>query len=139
MKKLIIPSSFENSYFLANVLAGQVFSANKQISIEDLPWNSHPKFKGVYLKHLILGGETNNQLSCSIVKIEPNCMLDTHLHDGAIEIHEVVAGSGKFYLDAKEIDYSIGKISIIPSNTLHKVLAGKDGLYLFAKFTPALQ
>lgn len=127
------------SCFLTKVLAGNVFFTDKQIPIEDLPWNPHSKYKGVYLKHLILGKDTDNQLSCHIVKIEPNCTLDTHVHDGKIEIHEVVGGSGKFHLDGKEIDYSIGEISVIPANTPHKVVAGKDGLYLFAKFTPALQ
>jgi mannose-6-phosphate isomerase-like protein (cupin superfamily) len=65
--------------------------------------------------------------------------LDTHVHEGKIEIHEVVAGKGKFYLADKETDYFVGKISVIPANTPHKVVAGKEGLYLFAKFTPALQ
>lgn len=129
----------DESCFLTKVLAGSVFFTDKQVSIDDLPWNPHPKYKGVYLKHLILGKDTENQLSCHIVKIEPNCMLDMHVHDGKIEIHEFVGGSGKFYLNGKEIDYSIGKISVIPANIPHKVVAGKDGLYLFAKFTPALQ
>jgi len=128
----------DESCFLAKVLTGNVFFTDRQISIEDLPWNPHPAYKGVYLKHLILGEDTNNQLSCHIVKIEPYCMLDTHVHDGKIEIHEVVGGNGKFYLNDKEVDYSIGKISVIPANTPHKVVAGKDGLYLFAKFTSAL-
>lgn len=128
----------DESCFLEKVLVGNLFFTDKQISIEDLPWNPHPTYKGVYLKHLVSGEDTNNQLSCHIVKIEPNCMLDTHVHDGKIEIHEVVGGNGTFYLGDKEIDYSIGKISVIPANTPHKVVAGKDGLYLFAKFTPAL-
>ncbi len=128
----------DESCFLTKVLAGKLFFTDKQISIEDLPWNPHSAYKGVYLKHLVLGKDTDNQLSCHIVKIEPNCILDTHVHDGKIEIHEVVGGSGKFYLDSKEIDYSIGKISVISANTPHKVVAGKDGLYLFAKFTSAL-
>lgn len=128
----------KDSCFITKGLAGKVYFPNKQISIESLPWNPHPKYKGVYLKNLISGKDTGSQLSCHIVKIEPNCMLDTHSHDGQIEIHEVVAGSGKFYLDGKEMDYSAGKISVIPANTPHKVIAGNDGLYLFAKFTPVL-
>lgn len=129
----------EESCFLAKVLAGNVFFTDKLISIRDLPWNPHPKYKGVCLKHLILGKDTDKQLSCHIVKIEPDCILDTHVHDGKIEIHEVVAGSGQFYLEDKETDYSVGKISVIPAGIPHKIVAGKDGLYLFAKFTPALQ
>jgi len=129
----------QDSCFLAKVLSGKIYLSDRQISIGDLMWNPHATFKGVYLKHLILGKETNNQLSCHIVKIDPDCVLETHIHDGKMEIHEVVAGSGKFYLEGKEMDYSVGKIGVIPANVPHKVVAGKDGLYLFAKFTPALQ
>jgi quercetin dioxygenase-like cupin family protein len=124
--------------FLTKVLSEQVYFADKQIDIDTLAWNPHPTFKGVYLKHLVTGNDTGNRLSCHIVKIEPNCILDTHLHDGKMEIHEVVGGSGTMYLDGKNISYTVGRICVIPANTLHKVIAGKDGLYLFAKFTPAL-
>ena len=125
--------------FLEKVLSANIYFSDKQVKIEALVWNAHPTYKGVYLKHLILGKDTENQLSCHIVKVEPNCILDTHLHDGKIEIHEVVSGSGTMFLDKKEINYTVGQICVIPANTPHKVVAGKDGLYLFAKFTPALQ
>jgi quercetin dioxygenase-like cupin family protein len=124
--------------FLSKFLTGIVFSANEEKMIEDLSWNPHPSCKGVYLKHLIVGKDTDNKLSCHIEKFESGCVLDTHFHDGKIEIHEVIAGSGKMYLDGKEIDYSPGKICIIPANTPHKIVAGKDGLYMLAKFTPSL-
>jgi mannose-6-phosphate isomerase-like protein (cupin superfamily) len=124
--------------FLSKILAGTVFSANNEQKVEDLPWNPHASFKGVYLKHLIIGKDTDNRLSCHIVKIEPDCVLDTHSHDGKIEIHEVVAGSGKMYLGGKEFDYYPGQICLIPANAPHKVVAGKAGMYILAKFTPSL-
>ena len=130
-------SEFENIY-LSKVLTGIIFSTHEEKAVGDLPWNPHASFKGVYLKHLITGKETDNRLSCHIVKIEPGCVLDTHVHDGKIEIHEVVAGSGKMYLDGREIAYSQGKICIIPANMPHKVVAGKEGMYILAKFTPSL-
>ena len=123
---------------LSKILSGTLFTENKEQKIGDLQWNPHATFNGVYLKHLITGEDTDNRLSCHIVKIEPGCVLDTHLHDGKIEIHEVVAGSGKMYLDGKEIDYTVGQICLIPANVSHKVVAGKDGIYILAKFTPAL-
>lgn len=132
--------TLENEHsFLSKVLSEKVCFADRQIETDSLEWHPHPTFKGVYLKHLVLGKDTNGQLSCHIVKIEPNCILDTHLHDGKIEIHEVVGGSGMMLLDGKEINYSLGKICVIPANTLHKVVANEDGLYLFAKFSSALQ
>ena len=41
-------------------------------------------------------------------------MLDTHLNDGEIKIHQVVAGSSKMYLDGKIIDYLQRQICIFP-------------------------
>ena len=125
--------------FLEKLLSANIHFSDKQVKIDALAWNAHPTYKGVYLKHLILGKDAENQLSCHIVKVEPNCILDTHQHDGKIEIHEVVNGTGTMFLDKKEIIYSVGQVCVIPANTPHKVVAGKDGLYLFAKFTPALQ
>ena len=124
--------------FLSSMLTGIVFSSDKEQKISDLPWNPHASFKGVSLKHLIVGKDTDNKLSCHIVKIEPGGILDTHMHDGKIEIHEVVAGSGKMYLNGKEIDYRKGQICIIPANCPHKVVAGEKGMYILAKFTPSL-
>ena len=124
--------------FLSKILTGTVFSTNEAKAVADLPWNAHASFKGVFLKHLIVGKDTDDKLSYHIVKIEPECVLDTHLHDGKIEIHQIIAGSGKMYLEGKVIDYSQGQICIIPANTPHKVVAGKDGMYILAIFTPSL-
>jgi quercetin dioxygenase-like cupin family protein len=131
--------STDDACFLDKALAGSVFFTDGQQSVRELSWNPHPSFKGVYLKHLVSGKNTGNQISCHIVKIEPGCMLDTHVHDGKAELHEVVAGSGTMYLDGKEIAYFKGQVTFIPSNTRHKVVAGKEGMYLCAKFVPALQ
>jgi Uncharacterized conserved protein, contains double-stranded beta-helix domain len=131
-------SEINENHFIEKVLSGNVYFADKQVVINDLVWNPHPIYKGVYLKHLIIGNDTENQLSCHIVKVDPNCILEPHLHDGKIEIHEVVAGSGTMFLDKKEINYTVGQICVIPANMQHSVVAGKDGLILFAKFTPAL-
>jgi quercetin dioxygenase-like cupin family protein len=128
-----------DSSLVINFLKGKVFLINDEQSVQELPWNPHPSFKGVSLKHLLLGKDSENLVSCHIVRIEPGCMLDTHVHVGKAEIHEVVSGSGTMYLDGKEIEYSVGKLCLIPANTKHKVVAGKDGMYLFAKFLPALQ
>ena len=36
------------------------------------------------------------------------------------------------------LKYETGVISIMPAKVPHEVVAGADGLYLFAKFMPAL-
>lgn len=123
--------------FFKHVLAGKIYFLEKEVDIDTLTWNPHPTFKGVYLKNLVTEKDSNSRLAYHIVKVEPNCMLDTHVHETKIETHEVINGSGTMYLNDKEISYSVGCICIIPANTPHKVVAGKEGLYLLAKFTPA--
>jgi len=45
---------------------------------------------------------------------------------------------GLFVGEDTEVEYTLGKMSIISVDTPHKVVAGKDGLYLLAIFTPKL-
>ena len=103
-----------------------------------LCWNRHPSFAGVSLKHLITGKDTDGGLSCHLVRIEPGCMLENHTHEGQWELHEVVKGAGVAILDGKEVGYAPGKAAVIPMGTPHSVKASDQGLFLFAKFFPAL-
>ena len=128
----------KESLSLSDLLSGSIVLTDKNLSVESLQWNPHASFKGVYLKHFVVGENTNGQISCHIVKIDPYCELDTHRHSSQIEIHQVLKGSGTFYLGDKEAEYAPGTMSVIPADTPHKVVAGKDGLYLLAIFTPTL-
>ena len=103
-----------------------------------LPWNAHPTFPGVRLKHLVTGASTAGALSCHIVRLEPGSCLETHVHEGQWELHEVVAGSGTAGLPGREAEYRPGVVAVIPRGTAHQVTAGPSGLCLFAKFFPAL-
>jgi len=47
-------------------------------------------------------------------------------------------GNGQCFIEGREFIYSPGDCAIIPSGTVHKVVASEEGLILFAKFTPAL-
>ncbi|AIZ56909.1 AraC-like ligand binding domain protein [Candidatus Methanoplasma termitum] len=98
----------------------------------------HKTFKGVYLKHLVTGERTEGRISSHLVKIEPLCVLDTHTHPEQIEIHEVIQGSGECLIAGRKLRYVPGTVTVIPQGTPHKVTAGENGLYLLAKFTPAL-
>jgi quercetin dioxygenase-like cupin family protein len=104
----------------------------------EIPWNQHPKFKGVYLKHLIKGADTDGKLSCHMVKIDPDAILEEHIHENQWELHEVIEGEGKFFLDTKETSYYPGRMGMIPKGINHKVIAGERGMVLLAKFFPAL-
>lgn len=105
---------------------------------EKIDYVPHNKFKGVSLKHLVTGEMTNNQISCHLVKVEPFCTLDTHVHENSLEIHEIISGNGICYIEENKVIYSIGSIGVIPANTPHKVQAGEEGIYILAKFVPAL-
>ena len=104
----------------------------------EIPWNEHPKFKGIFIKHIIKGIDTDGMLSCHMVRIDPNAILEDHLHDNQWELHEVIEGEGKFVLESKETLYNPGRMGIIPKGARHKVVAGENGLILLAKFFPAL-
>jgi len=108
------------------------------IAIEHLEWNEHPVFTGVFLKHVIKGEETNNQISCHLVKINPGCEIGLHNHAGKNELHEVIGGEGKCSIKNEEWEYQKGSVGLIPADEDHSVKAGNNGLFLLAKFFPAL-
>ena len=117
---------------------GRVNYLTKSDEISGLNWNPHATMKGVFLKHLIKGAETDGLFSCHIVKIESGQSITDHIHEGKNELHEVISGEGTAVFGNKEISYKSGVVTLIPENTHHSVTAGKESLYLFAKFFPAL-
>jgi len=117
---------------------GKVYHLNKKDLISDLEWNAHPKFKGVFLKHLVKGADTNNKFSAHIVKVEAGCEIGEHVHEINLELHEILEGDGIGFVMDKEIKYNLGTFVVIPENIKHKVIAKESNLYLFAKFFPAL-
>lgn len=104
----------------------------------NIPWSKHPTFDGVELKHIVTAKDTNSEFSYHLVRIAPNKSIENHIHETQLETHEVIAGSGVCINDGVTIPYETGTISIMPIGIPHEVNAGKDGLYLFAKFIPAL-
>lgn len=95
-------------------------------------------FKGVELKHIITAKDTNGKFSYHLVRIAPDCTIGKHIHETRLETHEVIKGSGSCVNEGKVIMYEAGTISIMQAGTAHEVTAGSQGLYLFAKFMPAL-
>ncbi len=117
---------------------GTITFTDKVIQVEAINWVAHPSFEGVYLKHLIRGADTEGQLSCHMVKIDPGCILETHTHAEQWELHEVIEGEGHCILDGGSLPYAAGRMMVIPRDTPHAVTAGENGLVLLAKFFPAL-
>lgn len=117
---------------------GTVVSMNSEKKTESLPWNPHPKFEGVFLKHLVTGSDTGGRMSLHHVRVYPGCMIGDHAHAGQVEIHDVLSGEGTCTLAGKEIPYTPGVMGIMPADTVHRVVAGDRGLLLLATFSPPL-
>ena len=117
---------------------GELRLPEKTILFKEIAWSKHPVFEGVELKHILTSKETGGEYSFHLVRIAPNKTIQNHTHDPQFETHEVIAGYGKCINNGKELVYEPGVISIMPAKIPHEVHAGSDGLYLFAKFFPAL-
>ncbi|MCH5249235.1 MAG: cupin [Lachnospiraceae bacterium] len=117
---------------------GRLILPDTDISFADIPWSKHPTFEGVELKHIITSKQTNGQFSFHLVRIAPNKKIGNHVHKIQLETHEVISGNGICINNGTKIKYAPGVISILPMNVAHEVTAGSDGLYIFAKFMPAL-
>ena len=123
---------------VTSMAEGTITIPGKTIQAQDINWAEHPTFKGVYLKHLVRGELTNGQMSCHMVRVDPGCSLESHIHAEQWELHEVITGSGVCSLNGSELPYGAGQVTVIPSGVPHAVTAGDDGLVLLAKFFPAL-
>lgn len=118
--------------------AGKLVLPSTAISFADIPWSKHPAFEGVELKHIVTSKQTDGQFSYHLVRIAPGKKIGNHVHKTQLETHEVISGGGVCINAGAEIKYEPGVISILPMNIPHEVTAGSEGLYIFAKFMPAL-
>ena len=117
---------------------GKLLLPDATITFDAIPWSKHPAFEGVELKHIITSERTDGQFSYHLVRIAPNKKIGSHIHEKQLETHEVISGTGVCVNDGVELPYETGVISIFPIGVPHEVIAGDDGLCLFAKFMPAL-
>lgn len=117
---------------------GKLLTSNDTRLFKDISWSKHPAFEGVELKHIITSAQTEGKFSFHLVRVAPNMKIGNHIHEMQLETHEVISGSGSCKNNGVKLKYETGVISILEKNTPHEVIAGDDGLYLFAKFIPAL-
>ena len=117
---------------------GRLVTPEVKKAFEDLEWCKHPTFEGVELKHIVTAADTNGKFSYHLVSIAPNKKIGSHIHESQLETHEVITGSGVCINEGKELLYRCGVISIMKPGMPHEVIAGEEGLCLFAKFIPAL-
>jgi quercetin dioxygenase-like cupin family protein len=107
-------------------------------TVTTLPWNPHPKFAGVSLRHLVTGADTGGRLSLHHVRIDPGCSIGEHAHTNMVEIHDILSGEGACMLEGTEIRYLPGTMGIMPADRVHSITAGNDGMLLLATFSPPL-
>ena len=117
---------------------GWVYEPGAGVNTESLEWHSHPKFAGVFLKHLVTGGQNEGRFSAHLVRVQAGHEIGDHTHLGQWEIHEVIGGTGQCWLPGENLDYRAGVCAVIPADQLHRVVAGEQDLYILAKFVPAL-
>lgn len=117
---------------------GKLGLPEREIGLTEIEWSKHPTFKGVELKHIVTAKDTDGKFSYHLVRIAPDCSIGNHIHETQLETHEVIKGSGKCVNAGSTILYEPGTISIMQAGVVHEVAAGPEGLYLFAKFMPAL-
>ena len=117
---------------------GKLLLPDATITFDAIPWSKHPAFEGVELKAIITSERTEGRFSYHLVRIAPNKKIGNHIHEKQLETHEVISGTGVCVNDGVELPYETGVISIFPIGVPHEVIAGDDGLCLFAKFMPAL-
>lgn len=117
---------------------GKVITDSATINMDAVDFVPHKSFPGVALKLLAGGSQTGHALSLHLVRVDPHCSLDNHTHPDNIEIHKVISGSGDVVIGNHSSAYCAGTIGVIPKGTPHQVLAGEEGLYILATFSPAL-
>ncbi len=103
-----------------------------------IPWSKHPTFEGVELKHIITSEKTNGQFSFHLARIASHKKIGNHIREKQLETHKAIFGTDIYVNNGVELSYEAGVISIFPIGIPHKIIAGENGLYLFAKFMPAL-
>ena len=118
--------------------AGRLCLEDRTIPFTDIHWSAHPVFEGVELKHIVTARDTDGVFSYHLVRIAPNKRIGDHIHETQLETHEVIAGDGICINGGYSQEYAPGAIAILPAKVHHEVQAGSQGLYLFAKFFPAL-
>lgn len=117
---------------------GRLFGKGQMHEFSAIPWADHPQFEGVALKAVVTSAETGGRSSCHLVRVAPGKTIGLHTHDPQLEIHEVIAGGGVCVCGGQRLEYAPGVIAVLPAGVAHELTAGPNGLYLFAKFMPAL-
>ncbi len=107
----------ETKEFAASMANGSATYMDRDEAMGDICGMSIPNSKEILLKNIIKGIDTDGMLSCHMVRIDPNTILEDDFHENQWELHEVIEGEGKFVLEWS-CPYQTGH----PSNLLSSLL-----------------
>ena len=113
---------------------GKLAVGGDRIDLASLAWQPHAQFAGVSAKNLVTLEQTGGTFTCLLVRIEPGKAIGRHTHPASIELHEVVKGEGVCRTEQGDIPYVPGTMGIMAVGSVHEIVAGDQGLCLFAKF-----
>jgi quercetin dioxygenase-like cupin family protein len=117
---------------------GAVLFPDFETDAAEKPWCPHPAWKGVFLKDLVTGKETDGKFSYHLVRVSKDCEVMDHDHKTQWEWNLIVSGNGVFVIGDKEVTIAPGQTYVTPPGIHHIVSAGDEDLMLLAIFTPAL-
>ena len=113
---------------------GKLAVGDERKDLSSLAWQPHSQFVGVSMKNLVTLEQTAGTFTCHLVRIEPGRAIGRHSHPASIELHEVVSGEGVCRTEQGDITYVPGTMGIMTVGLFHEIVAGGQGLCLFAKF-----
>jgi mannose-6-phosphate isomerase-like protein (cupin superfamily) len=78
---------------------------------------------------------TGNNLQLVLMSLKPDEDIGEEVHDSD-QFFRVDEGSGKVIIEDNETEISDGSAFVVPGGTKHNVIAGKNGLKLYAIYAP---
>ncbi|HII98356.1 MAG TPA: cupin [Methanoregula sp.] len=117
---------------------GTVPVQGQTITPESLPWNPHPKFAGVFLRHLVTGKDAGGRLRLHHVRIDPGCAIGDHSPAGQVEIHDVLIGEGTCTPAGTVLSCIPGVVGVMPAVQVRRVEVGNKDLLPPATFVSPL-
>ena len=117
---------------------GVVLFPDLEVRAAEKPWYASPTWKGVFLKDLVTGQETDGAFSYHLMRVERNGEIPDHAHETQWSWNVVLGGTGAFVLGGRRVPVEVGQTFITPPRVHHAVSAGDEEISLLAIFAPAL-
>jgi len=78
----------------------------------------------------------NKYLELVIMSLKPSDQIGEEIHKTTTQIINVINGSGIAVINKQKYILKKNNLIIIPTNTLHNIIAGKNGLKLYSLYIP---